>query len=83
MSDQTEQPEWAKQLAEAGKHFVEGLNKVGHQLNTQAALGWVLQGNEAKAREQLASLPGEYVKFASIAARALADLADEDVAGRG
>lgn len=80
---QPEQPEWAKQLAEAGKNLIDGLNKVGHQLTAQAALGWVLQGNEAKAREQLASLPAEYVKLVSIAARALADLADEDVTARG
>lgn len=78
----SEQPDWSK-LTEALQKFGDGLNKMGHGLTAQAALGRAMDGDEAKARELLAQLPAEYVKLLSIGARALAGLADEDVASRG
>lgn len=76
------QPDFSK-LNEALQKLGQGLNKVGHGLTAQAALGRIMDGNEAKARELLGQLPVDVVKLVSIAARALADLADEDVTARG
>jgi hypothetical protein len=82
VTDQQPQPDWAKQLEAAFKDLGDAFTRIGHNLTMQTVLGLVLQGEFDKAREQLAKLPPAQVDIAGMAARALAVLADEEVAKR-
>ena len=76
-----EMPDWAKQLQDAleqaGREFSDVFNRAGHILIAQAAMGWAFQGEFDKAHAELAKLPREQAEILSMAARWLADSADQ------
>lgn len=71
-------PGWARQLQQAAAGFNESLARAGHIMTAQAAMGWMVQGEFDKAREQIAKLPPEQRDILAMAARALADLTEEN-----
>jgi ABC-type transporter Mla subunit MlaD len=77
-----EAPDWAKQLQDAleqaGQEIGAALTRAGHILTAQGAMGWTFQGEFDKARTEIAKLPRDQIELLSMAARALADLADEE-----
>lgn len=77
MPEPVEQPEWLKALSDAVGEFGKAMEKTGHILTAQGAMGWMVQGELEKAREALAGLPVEQLQAVSVAAAALASLADE------
>lgn len=86
MTDQQPQPEWARQLEaaleQAGQELGNAFTRMAHIFTAQGAMGYAVQGEFDKAREQIASLPPEQVDILGMAARALAELADEEAAKR-
>lgn len=72
-----EQPEWLRNLSNALGQLPKALEKMGHIAAAQGAMGWMVQGEMEKAREALAGLPVEQLQAVSVAAAALASLADE------
>jgi len=81
MTDQP-QPDWARQLEaaleQAGQELGNALTRVGHIFTAQGAMGSVITGDFDKARQLIAGLPPEQVDILGMAARALAELADEE-----
>lgn len=82
MPDDT--PEWARDLQhaleQAGREISDALTRAGFIMTAQAAMGWTFQGEFDKARSEIAKLPREQIELLSMAARALADVADEEAA---
>ena len=78
-------PDWAKQLQDAveqaGRELSDAFTKSGHILTAQAAMGWAFQGEFDKARKEIAKLPAEQAGILSMAARWLADCADQSAKG--
>lgn len=72
-----EQPDWAKGLHSAAAEFAKAMEQTGYILTAQGALGWMMRSDMEKARETLAGLPAEQLQAVSVAAAALASLADE------
>ena len=74
-------PAWAKQLQDvveqAGREIGDALAKSGHILTAQAAMGWAFQGEFDKAQAEVAKLPQSQAEILSMAARWLADSADQ------
>lgn len=82
MPDQ-EQPEWLRNLTNA-EWSASDLAKLKaaadnfmYRLEASNALGSMLRGDLCKARETLAKLPVDQLQAVSVAAAALASLADE------
>lgn len=77
-------PEWAKDLQraleQAGREIGDAFARAGFILIAQAAMGWTFQGEFDNARAEIAKLPREQKELLSMAARALADIADEQAA---
>lgn len=75
-----EMPDWAKQLQEAAENAAReigaAVEKSGHILTAQAAMGWAFQGEFDKARAEIAKLPREQAEILAMAAHWLADTAD-------
>jgi hypothetical protein len=84
MSDNA--PDWAEQLQaaleQAGQEIGAAFTRAGHIMAAQGVMGWMFQGEFGKARKEIAKLPPEQVGLLAMAARALADMADEDAATR-
>lgn len=76
-------PDWAKQLQNAAEHAAReigaAVEKSGFILTAQAAMGWAFQGEFDKARAEIAKLPREQAMILSMAARCLADSADQSI----
>lgn len=76
-----EMPDWAKQLKnameQAANELNDALTKSGHILTAQAAMGWAFQGEFDNAHQEIAKLPREQAELLSMAARWLADAADQ------
>ena len=74
-------PDWAKQLQDAVEHATREIGAVveksGHILTAQAAMGWAFQGEFDRARTEIAKLPREQAEILSMAARWLADAAGD------
>ncbi|MEV4672710.1 hypothetical protein AB0K34_13730 [Actinomadura sp. NPDC049382] len=74
-------PDWAKQLQEAAEHAAReigaAVEKSGFILTAQAAMGWAFQGEFDKARAEIEKLPSNQRDIIAMAARALAQLAEE------
>lgn len=74
-------PDWAKQLQNAMEHATReigaAVEKSGHILTAQAAMGWAFQGEFDKARAEMEKLPPNQRDILAMAARALAQLAEE------
>ncbi|MFG2001713.1 hypothetical protein ACGFNU_21435 [Spirillospora sp. NPDC048911] len=79
-------PDWAKQLQDAleqaGRELGDAFTKAGHILGAQAAMGWAFQGEFDHARTEIAKLPRPQIEILSMAARALATLAEEEAVRR-
>lgn len=67
----------SQQLDAALAQFSKNMARVGHAFAGQGAMGWMLRGDMAKAREALQRVPSERLPEISIAAAALSALADE------
>jgi hypothetical protein len=78
----SETPDWAKDLVNALEGIGPALERVGHIFTAQGAMGYMVQGEFDKARDQLKKLPPEQLDILSMAARALAELAEDEKAGR-
>ena len=74
----TEQtPDWVKQIQEAAAVLGTALEKISYVALAQAAMGWLFQGNLDAAQRELEKLPADQLQAVSVAASALASLADD------
>lgn len=82
MNSPEETPEWAKDLQraleQAGREIGDAFARAGFIMTAQAAMGWTFQGEFDNARAEIAKLPRAQIELLSMAARALADIADEE-----
>lgn len=62
--------------------LADAVVKTGYILAAQGAMSWMFQDNRGKARATLANLPVDQLQAVSVAASALASLADEVAAGK-
>lgn len=72
-----EQPEWVRNFTNALGEFGKAVEQTGHILTAQTALGQMMRSDLEQARTTLAKLPVEQLPAVSVAAAALASLADE------
>lgn len=85
MSDATPdvpKPDWGS-FKDAWAELGKAIESVGHVIAAQGALGYMLNGDLANARETLANLPADQLQSVSVAAAALSSLADEIAAETG
>ncbi|MBF6416940.1 hypothetical protein [Nocardia cyriacigeorgica] len=76
------QPEFdPERLNQAMENLRNAAINTGHTLTVQAAMGWVMRGDLAKACESLQRLPADKLLEVSAAAAALSSLADELATG--
>ncbi|MEV5710133.1 hypothetical protein [Actinoallomurus sp. NPDC052274] len=74
------EPKWQRDLREALEKVGAAFEHAHHVILAQAAMGHMFRGELEQARDKLAELPPEKLTEVSVAAAALASLADE-VAG--
>lgn len=84
MSDNPEPPRIdTEKIAEAVRRVGESLARAGQTWRVQGAMGHMLHGDLAQAREALRGLPPERLAEVATAAAALSSLADEIAAETG